>query len=123
MKPKDLFDEQPITSEERSVRFVTKVVAITLTVIILSMVGCRMHSNAYEADVLAQEALVKAEEAKMNADTANVKLEEIKATERMIENGANPVAIRCMQVGWKSNDGTCMAVGVMTDKLSEDNIE
>lgn len=117
-------DANPLVSpEERMVQFVAKTVAIVVTIIIVSMVGCTMHGNMYEADVKAQEVLIEAEKTKQNAATAQSRVEETKSRERMIEKGANPIAVRCMEEGWRSDDGVCMAVGVSGNKINVEDFE
>lgn len=77
-----------------------------------------MHSNIYEADVVAAEAKLEAEQTKRTEAHAKVKIEKINAMERMINAGANPIAIRCMDQGFTNdNNIACLAVGITTGAL------
>ena len=109
--------------EERLISLAIKAAAIAITLIILSVVGCSMHSNAYEPDVKSAEAKIKIEEAKMAESKYAASIEEVKAMERMIQNGANPIAVRCMKEGWsRDTSGTCLAIGVALGKISSSEI-
>ena len=76
--------------------FVIKILAITFVAVVVTMGGCSMHGHAYEADNLAAEAKIKALEVEASKADAQVRTEKIKAMADMVNNGANPVAVRCI---------------------------
>ena len=79
-------------------------VATCVIVFFLTIGGCTMHGNAYEADVAREEAahhLAMSEVAKIKAQAEASKVAAIKA---LIEAGENPVAARCGIMGWDTKD-------------------
>ncbi len=79
---------------------------------ILSTTGCVMHSNSYD------EARMKQETEQIRADREvakakqQVELEQLAVFERLVQDGANPVAVRCGIEGWGSVSETVCAAAV-----------
>ncbi len=90
----------------------------TVTAIILTLFtifgGCSMHSNTFDGERLKGVAEIQRAKTEASIAESNAKLEEIKAIERLINSGTNPIAARCAVKGavGTSEREACLLVGV-----------
>lgn len=97
------------SEDERIFRFVGKIIAAVLVIIVLLMTTCTMHSNTYDAARLNGEMEKAKVEGQSLKERELIKKEEeenrLKTLERLVAAGANPIAVRCAVLGWTdSND-------------------
>lgn len=88
--------------------------AVVLTLFTI-FASCTMHSNTFDGERLKGEAEIQRAKTEASIAESNAQLEEIKAIERLINSGTNPVAARCaVKGGGTSTDGrkTCLLIGV-----------
>lgn len=119
----DLDTNMLISQEERMISLAIKTAGIVVATFFLGIATCSMHSNIYEADVIHAEAKLEVEKTKATEAEAKVRIEKIQAMERMINAGANPIAIRCMDKGFGNDNDVCLAVGVAIGKINPANVE
>lgn len=107
------------SNEEKLLNRLMFVAAGVLAIIFLSMTTCTMHSNTYDPQRLKEEAVsLQSEYAMQTAISKHkletiklaeqAKIEKIKTMERMIKDGANPVAAACAVHGWNNDDIACI---------------
>ena len=94
----------------------TGIYTVTTVVVTLFLVfgGCTMHSNTFDAERLKGKAEIERAKTEASVAQSNAKLEEIKAIERLINSGTNPIAARCAVKGatGQSEREACLVVGV-----------
>jgi glycine cleavage system protein P-like pyridoxal-binding family len=117
-------DNKPeMSSEERTIRFMSKLVAVTLLLIVAAMTSCTMHSNSYDAERLIEEAKVQQAENERTKMIEETKRRRIVATEALIKAGKNPVAVRCSLNPnlSRSEQENCHVLGLTIGKNVVDN--
>jgi len=71
-----------------------------------------MHSNTFDGERLRGEAEIERAQTEAAVAESNARLEEIKAIERLVNNGINPIAARCAVKGWSNYEKeTCLLAG------------
>lgn len=93
-----------------------KIGIYTGTVIVLTLFtifgGCSMHSNTFDGERLKGQAEIQRAKTEASVAESNTRLEEIKAIERLINSGTNPIAARCAVKGWTGSDrNACLLAG------------
>jgi len=91
------------TEADRLYRLMVYAVASVLVIIMLSIVSCTMHSNAYEPELeaaMTEQVIAEAEVAKIRVQAEADKLKTLK---ELIDSGVNPVAARCAITGWSGS--------------------
>ncbi len=86
-----------------------------LTILILSMVTCTMHSNTYDGERLRENAVVeqgkvdlKKVELQIKQTQADIERERLQTVEKMVANGLNPIAAHCAVYGFNDSDISCV---------------
>jgi len=111
-----------ISEQERTIRFVGKIIAFVVLMIFLMVTSCTMHSNTFDAARLVEEAKIKAiENGKMKLENEKsltfqeTKRQRTAAMKELIENGKNPVAVRCAFAANQSRDekDSCARIGLL----------
>ncbi len=90
-----------------------------LVIIFLGMTTCTMHSNGYDSERIKEGAVALQAKYAMQTATSAHRLEKIKAIERMIKNGANPVAAACAIHGWDNDDIACIVAAGRIPKKND----
>ncbi len=99
--------------EAKLFRMMIYAIGTIIIVFFLTIGGCTMHGNAYEADVEKQMTAQKIAGIEIVKETEATKREKLRIFEDLVRNGANPVAVRCGMGGWGSiTSDACLAVGV-----------
>ena len=104
-----------LTSEDKFNRMLFRTIAITIISIVTIVGGCTAHSNSYDADRLSEKAKIVIEQTKASVAESEAAQAKIETMERMVKDGANPIAVRCMMNGWIDNS-TCLVVGLKSNK-------
>lgn len=104
------------TAEERFNKLIVYAIATVISIIVLTLGSCTMHSNTYDEVRLHEEGIayvvkVEAEAAvtRMEIESDAARTESIKS---LIDSGISPIAARCAVEGWKKDEQTCMTIGL-----------
>ena len=84
-----------------------------------------MHSNSYDPDRLREQAAIKQAEVDLQRAEVERKEKELKAIERLVSMGINPIAARCGVYGWKSDrnreqDTACIIAAGRDDTIAKE---
>lgn len=90
----------------------------TLIVIMLSMTTCVMHNNTLGPARMKEEAVAEQAKYRVAELTVQNRIEKIKAMERMIKEGANPIAAACAVHGWNNDDIACIVAAGKNQKVT-----
>jgi len=104
-----------MSSEERTIRFVSKIIAATLLLIVFAMTSCTMHSNTYDAERLVEEAKIQQAENEQTKMIEETKRKKIEAIANLIREGKNPIAVKCAITSSvpKDLDDKCYTLGIV----------
>lgn len=91
-------------TEERIFRLAIYAIASCFVILVLTIGGCTMHSNAYEPDVAREEAGQKLAELEIKKIAVEAEAAKIAVLKGLIESGINPVSARCGVMGWDTKD-------------------
>jgi len=69
-----------------------------------------MHSNTFDEERRRADAEYELSRAEHTRASNEVELEKVKAIERLISKGTDPIAARCAVKGWDSRDTTCSRI-------------
>ena len=109
-------DNKPeMSSEERTMRFVAKIIAGTLLLIVAAMTSCTMHSNTYDAERLVEEVKIQQAENERTKMIEETKQKKTEAIEKLIREGNNPIAVKCAITSSKPKDldDKCYTLGIV----------
>jgi hypothetical protein len=102
-------DEQ----EEKLIKLAIYAVSTVIIVFFLTIAGCTMHGNAYEADVereLTGQVIAQAEISKLKLKQSQDETAAIKA---LVDSGIHPLAARCAIKGYNGSTAgnLCLSAG------------
>ena len=103
-------DLEALPELNRTVKFVMYIVSGILVTFFLVVGSCSMHSNTFDAERRSADAKYELARAERTRASLEADLEEIKAIERLVKNGTDPIAARCAVKGWDSRDTTCSRI-------------
>ena len=92
----------------------TGIYTVTAIIVTLFLVfgGCTMHSNTFDGERLRGKAEIERAKTEASVAKSKAQLEEVKAIERLVNSGINPVVARCAVKGWSNYEKeTCLLAG------------
>ncbi len=94
----------------RTVKFIIWAASAVILTFFLIVGSCSMHSNTFDAERRHADAEYEIARAEHTRASKEVALEEVKAIERLVNKGTDPIAARCAVKGWDSRDTTCARI-------------
>jgi len=114
-----------LTEQERTIRFVGRTIATAILLIFLMVTSCTMHSNTFDAARLVEEAKIVKLENENSLVIQKTKRDLTTKMTTLIENGANPIAVRCAFVRQTTNASiaACNRLGLLFPKVETEFAE
>jgi cell division protein FtsL len=117
-KKRDTTEQMP--HDLRLIRLGMYIAAIVAVIIFLSMTTCTMHSNTYDDERADAEVKIQQSENETEVQKETLRLATL---ERIVEQGANPIAVRCAILGWSNNNKEVCLVAAANSKMNMNQIK